>query len=408
MGRVAVTPSRALAGMLRDHRHKLGWTLRDVEGRSRTLGRPIPFATLAKVEQGKVDPGLRRLHVLLRIYDLPLGLAQDVLDLEEYAGELPQDVPSATLYEDAVTHWKAGDLRQGFAHLAELRVRTAEDTTDRVAQQKAILTIAIAAGSLGRYRLCRHMVDELLLTPPERELLVPTLVQAAVCWHWLGSGEAALGFLHRAEVNADPNEHRHGAWIAHQRSSTYIKLGRLDEAEESLVKAIDEYRKAKDTYGESRAIGARVRIAYERGDLDRALTAAIEGREHATRNDHHRLAVLRTLDEGRIRVANGELDEGIGVLSSGLGEAAAAQDLVAQFHAHYYLWKAFVAAGDAARAEVELSAAKYFVQFIDTPDPEVLEVRAAGTVKTMPPELAAKRKDSGYITIPRPRAGRGA
>jgi hypothetical protein len=377
VGRVAVTTSRALAGLLRDHRRRLGWTLRDVESRRRSLGRPIPFATLAKVEQGKVDPGLRRLHALLRIYDLPLGLAQDVLDLEEFAGEVPSDVSSTTLYEDAVRYWKAGDLRQGFAHLAELRVRTAKDDADRVLQQKAMLTISIVAGSLGRHRLARLMIDELLLAPPGPELLVPVLVQAASCWHWLGSGEAALGFLSRAEANARPGDHRHAAWIAHERASTLASMGRGLEAEVELKRGIAEYVAGGDTHGECRARGVQVRLLFDRGDLDGAGAAALEARERSRASGHQRIAVHRTIDVGRIRAAQGRFEEGIQALCEGLGEAVASQDKVAQFHAHYYLWKAYLGANDPARAEDALSAARYLEQFLDIAGPEAKEVRAA-------------------------------
>jgi len=372
-----VTPSRALAGLLRDHRRRLGWTLRYVESRSRELGRPIPFATLAKVEQGKVDPGLRRLHALLRIYDLPLGLAQDVLDLEEFAGEVPSDVPASTLYEDAVRYWKAGDLRQGFAHLAELRVRTAKDDSDRTLQQKAMLTISIVAGSLGRHRLARLMIDELLLTPPEPELLVAVLVQAASCWHWLGSGEAALGFLSRADANAKPGDQRQAGWIAHERASTLTTMGRWDEADVESKIAVAAYVAAGDTHGECRARGVQVRLRFDRGDYDDAYAVAVAARTRSIECGHQRIAVHRTLDIGRIRSAQGRYEQAVNALNESLAQSTESQDKVVQFHCHYHLWKAHLRAHDFARADEALASARYLEQFLDIAGPEAQEVRKA-------------------------------
>ena len=88
---MALSPSPAVAQLLRERRGELGLSLRDVQRRTESLGSPIPFTTLAKVEQGKVDPGVKRLHLLLKIYDLPVGLAADLLDLEEFSEEAPDE-----------------------------------------------------------------------------------------------------------------------------------------------------------------------------------------------------------------------------------------------------------------------------------------------------------------------------
>lgn len=375
MGRIALQPSTAIARLLRDERKRRGWTLRDVEKQTRSLGRPIPFATLAKVEQGKVDPGIRRFHALFKIYDLPLELADQALDIEAFTSEPPAETPVASLYEDAIRSWKSGDLRRGLSNLAALRRRTSEDTADRIAQQKAILHIAIAVGSLGRYRLSRHLVEELLLTPPVPELLVQVLLQAAVCWHRLGSGEVALGFLVRAEANASPDDHHKTAWIAHERASTLASMGRLEEASSALFTALVEYRESKDAYGESQALAVGIRLLFARDDFEAASSAAREAREHAERHGFHRLVALRALDEGRALLQLGNREAGLAALSEGLSRAVAAQDQVAQFYAHYYLWKAYARAGDRARADMELEVARYFIRFLDAAEPEVREIR---------------------------------
>jgi transcriptional regulator with XRE-family HTH domain len=376
MGRVSLEPSQEVARLLRDRRRELGWTLREVEERCRTLGRPVHFTTLARVERGEVDPGLRRLHVLFKIYDLPHKVMEDLLEVEEFAGDLPTDAPTARLYEDAVRDWKAGDLRKGLAGLATLRARVGQTAAERYDRQKSILAIAVAVGAIGRYRLSRHIVEELLLLePPEPSLLVTALVQAAVCWHWLGSGDVALGLLGHAEAKCEPGQHRYLALVLHERAGTLASMGQPDESERTLERAITEYRAAGDTFGEAQAFGVRVRLCFDRGEPAAALVAAREAREHAKRHGYERLVVQRTIDEGRALFESGRREEGLTTLSTGLAKALEGQDSIAQFYGHHCLWKAYVQLGDAERAKLELNAASYFVQFVDAAMPEAREVR---------------------------------
>src|SRR5262249_27230645 len=112
MPRLALHPSRAIAELLRTRRQEFGLTLRDVQQRSAAAGVPIPFTTLAKVEQGKVDPGLKRLYRLLNLYHLPLQMVGDLLELEETSNALPRERDPEVLYREGVRHWKAGDVRK--------------------------------------------------------------------------------------------------------------------------------------------------------------------------------------------------------------------------------------------------------------------------------------------------------
>ena len=86
-----------------------------------------------------MDPGLRRLNVLLKLYDLSPRLALDIVDLEEFSTDVPADASLTTLHEEAIRAWKAGDLRTGFTLLAALRGRTSDPSTDRGTRQKSLL-----------------------------------------------------------------------------------------------------------------------------------------------------------------------------------------------------------------------------------------------------------------------------
>src|SRR5262245_30425876 len=90
MPRVAIRPSRDLANLFRQRRKELNLTLREVEGRTQEFGKLIPFSTLGKVEQGRVEPGVVRFKQLLDVYDIPQGVALDLVALEAQRAELPK------------------------------------------------------------------------------------------------------------------------------------------------------------------------------------------------------------------------------------------------------------------------------------------------------------------------------
>jgi tetratricopeptide (TPR) repeat protein len=375
MGKVAVRPSARVADFLRTRRRHLGLSLRDVEERTRRQGQVIPFSTLARLEKGEFDPGLRRLHALFRLYDVGFEVAGELLDMEEFAGEWPAETAPEKLYEDGLNHWKAGNIRQGLAHLLALRAHPPKNTASTEERQKWLLTLAVIIGSLGRYRLSRQIVDELILAPPHPNLVVRVFVQAAVCWHWLGSNEAALGFLTRAEAHVGRDDHKERAWVFHERASTLASLGQFDEANGALEQALAEYRTAGNDYGESRALAVRVRLASDRGDWRAALEAATAAHEHARLHDFGRLRTMRTIDIGRAHVALGDRHEGVTALNLALSAAITTDDHVCRFYAHYYLWQAHLDRDDLERAEIELKNARYYVRFVDDQSPETVEIR---------------------------------
>jgi len=378
MPRAAISSSPSIASLLRGRRRELGLSLRDVELRTQEMGQVIPFTTLSKVEQGTVDPGVRRLHQLLRVYDLSPQLTHDLLDLEGFVEEFP-DVAShrslESLKEEGLEAWKSGKVRKGLAYLFAVRAKAPADDAARLERQRAILDVAVAVGSLGKFRLSRQLLDDLLLEPPAPELLVNVLIQSAVCWHWLGSGEAALGFLWRAERNLSPGDHKRAAWVYHERAGTLATLHQFAAAEEQLDKAIEEYRRGKDPYGVGRASGVRVRILFDRGDLDAALAVSREARRQAEQGGFERLGVARALDEGRCLIALGRPREALVALQRCLVSAISTDDAAVRFYAHYYLWKAYAASGDSPRAELELNNARFFVRLVDELTPETEEIR---------------------------------
>jgi tetratricopeptide (TPR) repeat protein len=369
-------PSASLAECLRKRRRQLGLTLREVERRSERSGELIPFSTLAKIEQARIDPGTRRLALLMRLYGLPFQLAGDLIELEDLSAAWPQETDLELLYRRGVESWKRGDIRQGLAHLFSLRTRTEPGEKGRLARQKALLAFAIGVGGLGKYRLSRQIVEDLLLETPVPQLLVPVLVQAATAWRGLGSLEAALAFIERAAAHLAPDDHQQRGWVLHGKAKILTLARRQDEAEAEIARAIRAYRRAGDTHGECAADGVRLRIHRARGEHERMLRVARRARKKAEEHGHESFAHMHGLDEGCAAVALGRSDEGLAMLRTALAGAVATGDQELEFHAHYHLWKLYEALGDPERAQVERDASRYFVRFVDELSEEAEEVRA--------------------------------
>jgi transcriptional regulator with XRE-family HTH domain len=397
-----IAPSPSIARMLRERRMELGLSLRAVEERSGTLGDPIAFTTVASIELGRVEPGVKRLNTLLRLYDLPPTVAAELLDLEAYVGDLSVPDTAQALYTEGVAHWRRGNLREALAHVFALKAQIARDPGERLLRQKALLFFSVAVGGVGKFNLARRIVEDLLLEGLEPSLRVPILVQAATCWHSLGSAEAALAFLARAEGYLEEGDHANRAWVHHLRASVLLAAGGFEKVPAALRAALDAYRAAGDMAGEVKLVALQFRLLFERGDHRKALEVARGGREAAEQHGYARQRTMRRLEEGRALLALGQSEAGFTALTDALSQGIATGDSALQFYGHFHLWKAHVARGASAAAELDLRACQYHLRSVDEITPETSEIREMlrGTVVAQLP----RTQRAGAMGKSRPRA----
>src|SRR5262245_48886909 len=103
-----------LARLLEFRRSSLKLTLQEVARRANAHGEPLPVSTIWRIEKGRLEPGARRLHLLLRIYGIEPNLASELATLEEGLGPLPEG-DFETLYTGARGAWDRGDSREAHA-----------------------------------------------------------------------------------------------------------------------------------------------------------------------------------------------------------------------------------------------------------------------------------------------------
>jgi tetratricopeptide (TPR) repeat protein len=382
----SVPASPAVARLLRERRESLGLTLRSVETLTGDGGNPIPHSTLARIEQGRLDPGVRRLQQLLRLYGLSSQAAGELLDLEALAGAVPFERDPIKLRDLALAAWHDGRVSDALACFLAFRERASRTPADRTMRHEAILAFAVAAASLGKHQLSRQMLDELLLDRPEPGVLAKVLVQQSVLWRSLGSQEAAMAFLDRATAHLRHGDYRQAGLVHHQRGLIEIDLLAFDAAAGSLTRALRNYRRAPANYDQARVLISIANLEYQRGRAERAAAAARRAARFARSHGFARLRLFALLEESRALQLGGSVSESRLLLREVLADSVSDNDNVIRFHAHYYQWKAELTGGDSARAEIELREAGYFVRFVDQTSAEASEVRT---------RLAISRKKLG-------------
>ena len=375
MGAAAVKPSIAVSKLLRERRAEHKLTLRAVSDRLAERGERIPVSTLARIEQGKLDPGVRRLHMLLELYRVPPHLVADLVELELIAEVPPVEGDLETLYANGVAAWKRGDFPTGLACFFAIRKQVPADEESKLVRQRATLGFSIAARNLGKFRLAKQMVDDLLCEPPSDSLLINVLVEASSLWRGLGSFETALALVRQAATHLDPGNSPESAWIRHQEARLLLEDGKLADAERLLDAAIEHYRTQSDPYGEAKALNLRTGLLRKSGDPVAALATAGKALQLAEEHQMESVRLGAQLEMGQLQVETGKVEEGLRMLSEGLGEAVRLGNRRGEFLAHYYLWKTHEKLDDTDRARFELQAARYFVRFIDDHSPEADEVR---------------------------------
>jgi tetratricopeptide (TPR) repeat protein len=367
--------SLAVAQLLRDRRQELGLTLRGVQELSREAGNLIPHSTLARIEAGRFDPGVRRLRQLLELYQLPIQAAGEVLDLEALSGPTPIERNPDKLRDRALDAWRGGRIAEALACFLSFRRRVPNDDEHRTMRQEAVLTFAVASASLGKLHLSRYMLDELLLDKPERDLLLRILIQQSVVWRALGSPVAARAFIERAAALVPPDAPKYRGWIEHQLGLVLMEEGEFAQATVRLERAVQLHRRARSFHDEVLALLGIARLRFEEARVRDALTAARQAARRATKHKFNRLRLSAMVDQAHALQSLDSIDESKTILRAVLADSMVRDDNVMNFFAHFYLWRAELGLGNADRAAIELREAAYFLKYVDQTSREATAVR---------------------------------
>lgn len=377
MPSAAVPPSKMLGRLLRNRRRSLRLSLAEISRRLAASGFPIPHSTLVRIEQGKLDAGVRRLHQLLRLYEIPPGVVADLVALEDLGQAETFEGDADTLYDRAVAAWRAGDFPRGIAYFLTLRDRIREEEAGKERLHRASLGLATAARDLGKLRLAKMILEDLMLDGPDPTTAVKAMILKASVWRELGSLDIAFALVRQARSILPRGDRELAAYAAHQEARLFLDAGRPKEAREALARALRSYRGGADAYGEARAKLLGVRILAASRCLEDGLREAGRVIEAAERRGFGRLAVIGRIERGRLLLEVGRVDESVRVLREAASAAIVQGDQEARFRAHYHLWKAHLSAGEGDQARAERNTAYALIRFADDTSEEAKDVRSS-------------------------------
>lgn len=381
MGTFPLPPSPRVGRLLRERRIALGWSLRQVEARARTeAGERIPPSTLLRIEQGKLDPGVRRLHLLIRLYDIPSELVSDLVEIESQAIEPEAGIDLETLMRDGERLWKEGQVPSAIGHALALRERAVASPEERRLRQRATLQFATYARNLGKLKLAKRLLEDLFAEPPEADAAIDAFVLGASVWRHLGMPDVAIAMIREASRRVGPDDLRHAATVPHQEAKILVEAGRAEEAAQAFDRALEAYGRAPDTFASFNADRARVlRVAVleKLGKPEAALEAARLALESSESHGHGLVALFARIELGRMLTLVGRTDEAVGELEKAEAEARFRNDRNAEFHVRFALWKTYLSRGESERAAAELERSKGLLDAVDARSKEAEEILGA-------------------------------
>lgn len=377
-----------IARLLKQRRRALGFSLQDVQARAAQLGVRLSASVLMQIERGDIHPNARRWIALMHVYNL--DLLADSMELGALAGVRTPTGTLEELSERGTDAWRCGDVGGALAHALAIRDHPGDDLRSRTLKQGALICFATYARNLGKYRLARQIVEDLLVQPLPRTALTDTLVLAASIWLGLGSPEAALALVERAAKRMDPGDPLRVAYVEHQWAKLLLRSGEPEEAARHLDRAIALYEEVGDRYNELRALDLRTQVLEALGRDEEALANVRENVERAGRLEYGCVVAAALLDLGRLLLARGRAEEAVGVLRQSLASADILQDRRGRLYAHTRLWKAYLALGEREAAAMALRQAAELVEGADEASAELDEVRRAAAEGT--PRAAPARR----------------
>ncbi|HET9299597.1 MAG TPA: hypothetical protein VFO11_06600, partial [Candidatus Polarisedimenticolaceae bacterium] len=336
------------------------------------------------------SPDVRRWIALVHIYNVEL--LADSMELGAMAGVRTPAGSLEELTERGTQAWMSGNLGNALAHALAIREHPAQDARAQELKQAALICFATYARNLGKYRLARQMVEELLCQPLSRRELTETLVLAASIWLGLGSPEAALAMVERAAKRVDAKDLQRVAYVEHQWAKLLTHAQAPGEAHLHLERALALYRQVNDAYNEVRALILRTQLLESLGTPEAALASARDAVKRARKLDYGFLLSGAQLDVGRVLLACGRNEEALEALQESLASAKVLGERRIQLYAHARLWKAYLALGETEAAAVALGHAAELVDRADEVSPELDEVRRAVATAAPRPVKARTRR----------------
>jgi tetratricopeptide (TPR) repeat protein len=293
------TPTNRLGAYLRRLREGYGYTLRKVEEQAFTLGESIDNSQLSRFEKGKAVPSFDKLRALARIFNIPVQSFSDVLDLEEFAGY----VPETTDYKELISYGSAlvskGDFSRAFV-CYEKSLRIAESTVDPEKQEfrqaESRWRMATTLKRLGKLSMAERELRELLKNSGRLDIKTRTRAILQLSYLYRELGELFLSSV----MGREALELARKSGDAQTEAGVLNTLANIAHAEGEFAKAIDQYEScltAMESLGGNREMSVIVRTNLggcmtQAGREEEGIAILRKALSHAKEKRYRRAAAL--------------------------------------------------------------------------------------------------------------------
>jgi transcriptional regulator with XRE-family HTH domain len=364
---------------LRALRESRKLTLQDVEYGTLHEAEPVTRSLLSRLENGKTSVSTLKLLALSRLYGVGFGLLAERLELDHELGEADDDPPDGAAPEELLLRARDAGLR-GKIHRALLLYERAEaeslgQASRRKARIRARLGVARSLMAAGRFRsACRVLED---LSGDELET-----ADRAWAFFLLCRGHQQLGrhLIARAVFSAlDELGSGLPREIETQMPALRAELaaaeGRLDDALDGWLEALDAARAAGDTNAETYSLLCLAAIERRRENYAAAAAWAERGREMAQSLGFPFLLVKLWTETGRIERDRAQLDLARRAWTTGRRLARSLELYADLFDIYLELWRLAGRQRNEAEQRACLRSLKHLSRFLEALPPEARELR---------------------------------
>jgi transcriptional regulator with XRE-family HTH domain len=364
---------------LRALRESRKLTLQDVERGTLHDTEPVTRSLLSRLENGKTSVSALKLLALSRLYGVGFGLLAERLELDQDLAEEDREELAGLEPEDLLARARDAGLK-GRIHRALLLYERAEaeslgDRSRRPARVRARLGVARSLLAAGRFRSACRVLEDLSaddLEPRDR----------AWAYFLLCRGHQHLGrqlmaravFAALEELGATRPQEIETQMPA-LRAELAAAEGRLGEALEGWLEALDAARQASDAHAETYSLLCLAATERRRENHAAAIAWAERGRALAQSLGFPFLLVKLWTETGRIERERAQPDLARRAWTTGRRLARSLELYPDLFEIYLELWRLAGQQHNDAEQRACLRSLRHLSRFLETLPPEARELR---------------------------------
>lgn len=389
--------SVAFGRYLRMLRERRGLSLDDVASLSRTLADPVVKGHLSRCENGHHGPGFSKIVTLSRLYDVPIEILAEKLELDFELDRIGGPVTEGRSFEElhrlAMAAYEKGERWNLYA-FARDAVSLAADAPlmagfERREEQMlcALMNLSTAAANLGRSRFALFELEHIHATGQLRGHYHQVLLERmALRCRDRGDLARAAALCREAIEGAERSDNvRYAGYLYSTAASLSLEQAKFGDAIDLCQKAFAAFRKSNRNTECARAMLNLANAYFEAGH-DAGAQQALAAFERMVDSERQiRLRALSLVLRGELEERGGRYARACAHWREALESAKRLKDKILQFKAELPLYRVALATGDTQSASSLARRLRRLTPWVPHGIEEYAEFRRLESTGTPPP-----------------------